>query len=465
MRYLPRRHLSGVLATMGFSVPGLMLVYSSTVVNYILKCFFQAPLDYQNPDLGRASIPLIKYSAEPNSSDGQYLGMILINPGGPGGSGVLDTIEYAHELSATMAGTNWDIVGFDPRGMWFSEPVANCSNNTIPYQNITLGARSVPRVTDEFYESYIEFGEALGEQCEKEAGGEKDAGPHMSTATNARDMLSIVHAFAETEDGKRAAKPSNLLNFYGVSYGTFLGQTFASMFPDSVGNMVLDGVLSPEAYLANFTSSFVNDLDGVIATFFIYCYEAGPSNCPYYTGHVPKDIYERFNRSFAQLDPQEATTENWPNATDLEAALSTLKLGLLFIAGQPLSYFSSLPQVLLDLETAIATQDIRSWTEKLSAIVGDTIPATFENPEWDFGVTCTDQNHAWYNKTLQDFGPLIAELKAQSIIGEVWSRSVLSCTGWSIQSNDIFTGPFGGDTATPILFVSNTYDPVTAIEK
>lgn len=103
-----------------------------------------------------------------------------------------------------MLGSNWDIVGFDPRGIWFSEPLASCSANLTYDENTALASRSSPRVVDGYYESYIEYGKKLGEQCEEMIGGETDAGPHMSTATTARDMLSIVDAFAETEDGKRA---------------------------------------------------------------------------------------------------------------------------------------------------------------------------------------------------------------------------------------------------------------------
>lgn len=383
---------------------------------------------------------------------------MLFNPGGPGVSGVATALENA-ALIQTVAGTNWDIIGFDTRGTGLSKPVANCSTDA------TLKSRAVPRISDEFYNSYIQSGKELGERCEKIIGGEKDAGPHMSTAVTARDMLSIVDAFAETEDGSKASKPKHLLNYYGISYGTFLGQTFASMFPERVGNVVLDGVVNPEGYLDNYTSAAVNQLDGIIASFFIYCHAAGKSECAYYTGNSPKDIYERFSRSFEQLNPRKAEVEGWSNATDLQAALLTLKVAFLGVTHEPFSYFSQLPKILLGLESAISAQKINPWTEQLAAIVGDPTPANDLNAEWRLGVLCSDQNNKYYKKTLHDLRPQLKELEDQSIVGEVWSKSMLGCTGWSIKSHDTFTGPFGSDTETPILFVGNTYDPATPLVK
>ncbi|KAH6666182.1 hypothetical protein B0J14DRAFT_438024, partial [Halenospora varia] len=412
------------------------------------------PLDYQNPILGRAFVPLVKYPAHANSSDGPYQGQMLLNPGGPGASGIDEALSTG-ALIQTVLGSNWDVVGFDTRGMWLSEPLADCTTNASSSQNTTFRARSVPRVSDEFYTSHIGFGKELGERCERTIGGQKDIGPHMSTAINARDMLSITNAFAETEDGKRASKPSHLLNYYGISYGTFLGQTFVSMFPGNVGNVVLDGNVSPEGYLTNFTSAAINHLDGAIASFFIYCNKAGPSSCSYYTGSTPKDIYRRFKRSFEQLDPRKAEAEHWSNATDLEAALLLLKVGLLTYADMPLTYFSTLTTVLQGLEVAISSQNISSWTQEMKTIFGDPTITGYEklNPQWSLGTMCSDQNNVLYNKTLQELRPLLKDLEKESIIGEIWSHAELGCTGWSIKASEVFHGPFGGDTATPILFV------------
>jgi hypothetical protein len=110
--------------------------------------------------------------------------MILINPGGPGTSGVNEARDNANTIQS-LIGTNWDVVGFDARGMWLSGPSASCqSANTTSSHRHTLRSKFVPRVTGELYNSYIEFGKELGQRCKTSIRGNKDAGPHMTTAVN-----------------------------------------------------------------------------------------------------------------------------------------------------------------------------------------------------------------------------------------------------------------------------------------
>lgn len=316
-------------------------------------------------------------------------------------------------------------------------------------------------MSDDYYNSWIDYGIELGAECAKRIGGPLDAGPHMSTAITARDMLSIVDAFASTPDGQRAAKPSHLLNYYGISYGTFLGQTFASMFPDRVGNVVLDGVVSPEGYLANYTWSSVTHLDGAISTFFINCYELGPSKCSFYTGSSAKDIHSRFEKSLMQLNAQSGQA----NSSEVDSALLLLKIALLTTADQALDNFDVLPDVLVGLEDALNEGSLSSWTDKARDLYGDPEVNGSENVQYTAGVLCSDLENRWYGKTLDDLRPLLADLDDKSIVGDIWIKSMLPCLGWSVEATETFQGPFGGDTETPILFVGNTYDPVTPYDK
>ncbi|KAI0392807.1 TAP-like protein-domain-containing protein [Xylariaceae sp. FL0594] len=459
-------HLSALLALCSFVLAACSRNCTWDTITpsrYLVWCscydgFFCAkldvPLDYHNAALGRASIPLIKLPAKINSSQGPYQGMILTNPGGPGGSGVDEIQHNGVAFYQSLAGDNWDIVGFDTRGIYRSEPNINCS--ITPDK---LSSRFVPEVPDNFFTSYIDAGIEHGKRCHAIAGGPKDAGPHISTWTNARDLLSIVDTFARTADGKRAREPSHLLNYIGYSYGTFLGQVFASMFPDRVGKMVLDGVLGLELPLGENFTAITSPADGVIASFFIYCFAAGPTKCSFYTGSSPRDMYARFNASFVQLDAQRAKVENWTNATAIEAALLTLKTALFYSVASP-NIFGPLSDALVGLEQALAIGDVGLWTRQVTPLIGDPTPVGDVNPEYRLGTLCADQGNRWYNKTLEDLRPAIEHFENASIIGEILPKSMLGCLGWSIEATHVFSGPFGGNTKTPILFVGNTYDPV-----
>lgn len=381
--------------------------------------------------------------------------MVLINPGGPGASGITYVQQAGLQYQAQV-GRNWDIVGFDPRGVWQSEPALNCSTANPLASN---QKRNTPRVLDDFYDSYIQYGQDKSQACQKTA---PEAGQHMSTAVVARDMLSMADAYAGTQDGKRAAKDAKLVNFLGTSYGTFLGQTFASKFPYRVGHMLLDGVVDPAAYLKAFASDrSIKHLDGVIALFFVYCFKAGPAACPFGQGaKSAKDVYARFQRSFSQVDAHLAASKGWANATAIESALAKLKISLVGSTYSPLQSFPKLSAQYLSLEEAVAARDMTKFKDPL----GDPFAADY-NEAYLWGVLCSDQNGRFFGKTLDDLRPLVARLEKQSIVGETWNRGALACLSWPLRSTDIFQGPFGGKTKNPLLFVSNTYDPVTPIEK
>jgi pimeloyl-ACP methyl ester carboxylesterase len=150
-------------------------------------------------------------------------------------------------------GTNFDIVGFDPRGLGRSIPTANCSSSNTSLRRRAFGLYG-PELSTSYWTQTFEADRALGAECEAAIGSPDDAGPHMSTAVVARDMLSIVDAFAATESG-RAAEGSSLLNYWGISYGTFIGETFASIYPDRVGRVVLDGKIPFPGKISSLTSA------------------------------------------------------------------------------------------------------------------------------------------------------------------------------------------------------------------
>ena len=407
--------------------------------------------------------------------------MILLNPGGPGGSGV-DFLIADGALLSRVIGTSYDLVAFDPRGIGSSIPLANCSVSevSLPLQRRLLKIVG-PELPDSTLENVYSQAKLFGRACEAAIGGRNDAGPHMSTAVVARDMVSIVDAFARSSNGRRV-KNAHLLNYWGFSYGTFIGETFGSLFPHRVGRVVLDGVLDPEVYTSSAGLSNIEFLDDVFSAYFVYCHAAGPRLCPYYTGNSPLDIYNRFESSFTQLDPQYAVAHNWTNATVIQSALAVSKSLLRAGVYSPIAAFPLAAPLLLALEGALKNHTLEIFVQQASNRSG---PANASAIETLLGVFCSDKRGALYNRTFDELIPNIRALEQQSVIGgENFAEAILGCAGWPIKGVDVYTGgfpgvvlvrlmcgtdryigPFGGETKNPILFVSNTLDPVTPITK
>ncbi len=188
-----------------------------------LQCTrLEVPLDYSAPQGRTAQIAVLRHA-----TDRKRIGSLVVNPGGPGGSG----IQAAAGLSGTFGNGPFDIVGFDPRGIGASTPKLDC---LTPAEMIA--ERAEPEIVDP-----SPAGVAAAEQetrdyiakCVERSGG-VDVLANAGTRDVARDM-----------DVLRAALGDRRLTYLGYSYGTFIGSTYAEMFPGNVRAMVLDGAVDP----------------------------------------------------------------------------------------------------------------------------------------------------------------------------------------------------------------------------
>jgi pimeloyl-ACP methyl ester carboxylesterase len=286
----------------------------------------QVPLDYTLPNGTRAYVPLIKYPATAKP----YKGMVLTNPGGPGESG----IEFLANNSISLApivGPNYDFVAWEPRGLGYSVPATNCTGalSSIPgVQKRSSNSSDKlhgPNLQSQFFKDALRSSNEIGQACEAVTGGPNDAGPHMTTLVVAKDMVSILDAYAGSDEAE-GVEDASILNYWGFSYGTFIGQTFATLYPDRVGRVVLDGVVDGDDYSSGAVITNVIGADEALSTFFIYCHLAGPTQCPYYTGNTPHDIFLRFEETLLRLDTRAAFENNWPNATEISLGLEAIKV-------------------------------------------------------------------------------------------------------------------------------------------
>jgi pimeloyl-ACP methyl ester carboxylesterase len=183
----------------------------------------QVPLDYANPGGRKISIALSMVPATAPKDKQQ--GIMLVNPGGPGGPGRGLALTVAQSIAPGVA-AEYDIVGFDPRGVGGSSPALSCDPTFF------TGARPDYDPT-----SPAEEQESIARAKEYAAGCEQRYGwllPYMTTQDAARDMDMIRAAFGVSK-----------ITYYAFSYGTYLGQVYATLFPSRVRRMVLDSTVDP----------------------------------------------------------------------------------------------------------------------------------------------------------------------------------------------------------------------------
>lgn len=365
--------------------------------------------------------------------------MVLTNPGGPGGSGIEYVFEAGSRL-ASIVGTQFDIVSWEPRGLGFSEPVTNCSSITrIPgiQKRAAIPGQSLPT---EFYDEVVEAAKEFGAACQLATGGPDDAGPHMNTIVVVKDLLGILDAFSKSEDGEKVQNPE-LLNYWGFSYGTVIGQMFASMFPDRIGRVVLDGVVDPDDWMAGDVLKEVTLTDEVFMTFFVYCNIAGPAICPYYTGNTSYDIFTRFEKTVQRFDIEKAIEQKWANASAVSLGLEGLKFFSRVLLYTPNTQFSQLAELLVIYENISQNISIEA-IQQVEAQIGQNITlVTSISPETLRAVTCTESGNPVFNHTLLDVESNIRALQGQSFIGGDFIAALrVSCIGWSIEATENFQG-------------------------
>lgn len=174
-----------------------------------------APLDYQDPAAGRISLSVSRKKAS-----GVRRGVLVVNPGGPGGSGLGMPAFFAN----SALGRAYDLIGFDPRGVGGST---------------ALTCRSVPEIAttdsrppDSEFAKWAAEARAAEEACEQSGGGIRR---FVNTANTARDVDVI-----------RAVLGEQKINYLGFSYGTYLGAVYGSLFPQRLDRSVLDSAVHPE---------------------------------------------------------------------------------------------------------------------------------------------------------------------------------------------------------------------------
>ena len=468
MRYLSKRRglQSTILASLLITFPFFAAISTAeaapktTKINWS-SCYSEfgpnfecavvnVPMDYSADHKGAAvQLSVVRLLALDQANK---IGSILLNPGGPGGSGVNFALGFgpiARFFWGDQVAERFDIVGFDPRGVGRSTGV-RCFGNVGQAVEV-LPPFAFPLTPEE--EAIQEDGDAsLAHQCDKR--GSK-IGEHMSTANVARDMDKIREALGESG-----------LNFVGLSYGSYLGNVYANLFPDKVRAVVIDGVLDPVAWANNdgqvpFTTRLLSSkgAQDTLNRYFELCFAAAPGKCAFAgTSVSPAEIADRYDAIAQSLLAEPLVLGDFVITYDLliSATLRTLY--------NPFNY-PFLAQDLADVEAILGfggptVSELRLAED--SVFINKRGFPNYNNFVESFpAVSCSD------SKNPTDYGIWStegADADLTSYFGRIWTWASSPCAQWPLSDAGRYDMNYDADTANPVLVIGNFYDPATPYE-
>jgi pimeloyl-ACP methyl ester carboxylesterase len=202
----------------------------------LLCATLEVPFDYENPDTGEFTLSLVKHPATQSS---KRIGSMLVNPGGPGFGGTAIAENASAYLSSRLLEV-FDVVGWDPRGTGDTTPAVDCIDEYDEYFAI-----DPTPANEQEKQRLIDASMRFADECEEK---NTEILPYISTNNSARDMDQIRQALGEEK-----------ITYFGFSYGSELGATWATMFPTTVRAAVLDGATDPTA---DYVQSGLNQAEG-----------------------------------------------------------------------------------------------------------------------------------------------------------------------------------------------------------
>ncbi len=388
------------------------------------------PLDYDNPAGSQTRIALARVRA---SDAANRIGTLFLNPGGPGGSGVDLVFDYGDYMASRLKG-RFDIVGFDPRGVGRSEPLHCFASERAFYAWWTFPYLPY-EVTQE--RPYFQDLGSLSDHC---FGRDERIIRHMSTADVVRDLDLLREAVGDAR-----------LNYVGWSYGSYVGNTYAALFPGRVRALVIDGVLDP----ARWANGRHIELDRLSTAaefeeFLRLCDEAG---C-------------------ALSGPRGAAARYWSLDRSLRRAPLVYDDGFVYSydylvadaadAMYEPEYWPDYAAYFVELIHAVrgdvrARRNARALGAALRARRGGGRASYANDYDAYYGNQCADTQ---YPRTFERFRTVAGYAEAGSVFGAYWWWQNAACARWPV-SPDRFTGPWAARTASPVLVVGNYFDGIT----
>jgi pimeloyl-ACP methyl ester carboxylesterase len=373
----------------------------------------EVPLDYDQPDRARIGIGLARVPAD---DPDERIGSLLVNPGGPGGSGVefVEAFRFSRDIH-----DRFDVVGFDPRGVGESRGLT-CGGEIVD-EFFALD----PDPDDPVEQADLEgMAGAIAADCEAEDG---DVLAHIGTDDVVRDIDSIRRALGEDQ-----------ISFYGFSYGTLLGARYAEQYPESTRAIVLDGVVDPahdfEEWLTEQTTGFERAIADVFA------------ECEHHIGCPEIGAEAAYDQLLATVE-----VNPLPAGPGVTLGPGDLATAVIFVTYDP----SSWPDLYDALSAGLAGDGA-----PLMALA-DSYRAFGEFTQYA-AVVCVDSPHP---TGATEFRRFAAELETISPrFGPAIANELLSCAYWPAAAVGD-PRPVTAAGAPPILVIGNTGDAATPYEQ
>jgi pimeloyl-ACP methyl ester carboxylesterase len=386
----------------------------------------RVPLDYAKPAGRSITLSLLKVPAR---DQGRRLGSMVVNPGGPGGSGV-DYADRAADTFGTPLLRSYDVVGFDPRGVGESTPVQCGPDERL---NALVESDPDPDTAAERRRSDALI-RALGVSCLRDTG---ELVRHVSTGEVARDL-----------DILRAALGDERLTYFGASYGTFIGATYAELFPARVGRLVLDGALDPAASTLEVNLVQARGFEVALRAYVASCVEKG--SC--YLGSSVDEGVRRVQTFLADV-------ERTPLRTSSERTVAAGEA----VYGLWLPLYDQRSWPVLDQALAAGLKgDGSRLLQVADAYLQRTPDDRFLDNSFEVfpAINCLDRDDAVPSSQVARLTPRFE--KASPTFGSTFAYSVSTCSSWPVHSGRT-PRPVRAEGSAPIMVVGTTRDPATPL--
>ncbi len=390
----------------------------------------EAPLDWDEPARDSIELALVRQPA----TAGEPAGSLLVNPGGPGGSGydfVLDSVDFA---TSERLQQRFDIVGFDPRGVNRSTPVT-CYEDPGELDAYLFDLSPNEVGSDAWIADLREANRAFGQRCLELTG---DLLGEVDTVSAARDI-----------DLLRAILGDEKLNYLGFSYGTLLGATYADLYAEKTGRLVLDGAVDPDTSNFDVTATQARGFENALRAYLASCLE-GPE-CPF-----RGDVEDAMQSIRGLLDSLDASPIRAEDGRELGSGAMFIAIILPLYNEGNWPALNDVFATVLDGQAEVAFQVADSYYGREPD--GNYIDNSTES---FIAINCLDYET---DSDLATMRREADELRALApILGPQMAYGGTGCADWPFPPTRE-RGPIAAPGSADILVIGTTNDPATPYE-